>query len=242
MRRPLFTKLLERIPQTVVLRTGLRVRLRGRVDAKHFWSVFTSPDYLSFLPHLASIDERALRVIDCGAGIGLFSLLIEHLRRAALLPWEVASYVLVEPSRRNLPRLKRNLASNVPEDRYRVLEGLVGRRGGDAEFYDRRWRPWASSIFHDSAARGVRGRKPFVDLVEFLAMGPCLLKADIEGAEFLLLESYRGELANVRALVIEWHTEHGDPDAGDARLRSAGLRRVSRRHEGPTRIVDLYVR
>ncbi len=234
VRRPLLTKAIEWIPQTVALRSGITVRLRGRSDAKHFWGTFTSPEYMAFVPELVSIREPRLRVIDCGAGIGLFSLLIEHLRRLEILSWEDVSYVIVEPSSYNLNRLRLNVGANLDNESYQVLEGLIGQRDGESRFYQSPWRRWSASVYQRSHFLERETRKRYIDIGPFLCENRCVLKIDIEGAEYAFLEAYRDQLSNVSALIIEWHAECGDLEQADAVLVSQGLQRVRRRHPGQT--------
>ncbi len=242
MHRPFLTKLIEWIPQTVALRSGIKIRLRGRPDAKHFWTMFTSPEYMAFVPELASIKEPDLVVIDCGAAIGLFSLLIEHLRRLEILDWPNVSYVLVEPSSFNLRRLRHNIAANLPVESFEIFDGLIGPRSGPSEFYQSRWGRWTSSVFRQSVPMERKAQKPSVDISNILRSGPCLLKVDIEGAEFQLLETYRDELTNVIAIVVEWHAECGDTEKAASALSSTGFWMAKRRLPGPGLMVDLYLR
>ena len=242
MRRPFLTKAIEWIPQTVALRSGISVRLRGRSDAKHFWGTFTSPEYMAFVPELASIRESKLKVIDCGGGIGFFSLLIEHLRRLEILAWEDTSYVIVEPLSYNLHRLRRNIRANLEDGSYEIVEGLVGQRTGDSVFYQSRWSRWSASVFQRSHFLEQKTRKPYIDISPFLCQEACVLKLDIEGAEFDFLKTYCDQLTKVLALVVEWHAQFGDVADAESVLASQGLRRVRRRHPGPDLVVDLYLR
>lgn len=152
------------------------------------------------------------------------------------------TYNLIEPSDYNLPKLKRNIARNLDRDRYRILDGLVDARRGEATFYQSRWQRWGSSVYRRRAFMERASSKPYVDVGELLREGPCVLKVDIEGAEFQMLDIYRDDLDSVLAPIMEWHAECGDFGAGESILKSCGLARAHRHEPGPDRLVDLYVR
>lgn len=181
-------------------------------------------------------------MIDCGAGIGLFSLLIEHMRRLGILRWESVSYVAIEPSKYNFDRMKQNISSNIDDGLYEIVEGLVGQRSGESDFFQSPWRRWSASVFQRIHFLERKVRRQYIDISPFLRDVPCLLKVDIEGAEFTFLDTYQAQLANCKALIVEWHAECGDVDHSDSVLVSLGFETVARRNNEPNRIVDFYMR
>lgn len=239
---PLSNRLIEHLPQTARLRSGLYVGLRNRSDTGEFWHVFSSREYMALVPHLIQLPLSHGTVIDCGAGIGLFSLLMEHLCRVGVLPWSDLKFVLIEPGAYNFAQLKKNLARNLPAASWELLHGMVGQRDGEASFYESRRHPWSSSVVDRPGKSTARSTRSYVNLSKLIPAQPCLLKMDIEGAEFRAIETYHDELRKVSALIIEWHGEMGDISASETLLHEAGLRKKARSWDNGDRLVDLYVR
>lgn len=243
-KRPLSTKIIERIPQTVYLRSGIFIQLRHRHDNREFWRVFTSSEYMSFIPNLISLEVPSISVLDCGACIGLFSLLIEHLCRVGVLPWDKVFYTLIEPSPYNFSQLEHNIKKNLSDGSYQLIRGLVGLRGGEANFYESKRQPTSSSLINrkDLKEEMTKIRVPFIDITTFLQAKPCLVKVDIEGAEFTLFETYQEAVSNADGLIVEWHCEMGDVRAGESILEAIGLRKVKQSVDKGNRPTALYMR
>ncbi|MGQ0792883.1 MAG: FkbM family methyltransferase [Deltaproteobacteria bacterium] len=245
-RRPLLTKIIERIPQTVCLSSDIKLQLRHKRDNRKFWDIFTSSEYMSFVPHLVGLRLESVSVLDLGAGIGLFSLLIEHLRRIGVLGWGRVSYTLVEPSPVNFSELEGNMSRNLDSNSYRLIHALAGLKSGEARFFESAQKPYGSSLAAEKHKRGEVSEMnlKFADLTQSLGANPCFLKIDIEGGEFMFLESYSESLSEVSAVIIEWHAEFGDVAAGREILHRAGLRMAARHQdsEKPNRFTDLYLR
>lgn len=238
--RPFSAWLIERIPQTVRLRSGLRIHLRNHADAVVFWSVFSSREYLALVPDLADIRLEGGVVLDCGAGIGMFTLLTEHLHRVGLL--DFGDYVVeaIEPAGYNVSHLQKNFRTNLEPGRYTIHQSVVGRREGVVAFHESPKRPWSGSLLDrdDTVSRPVE--RSFVDLEALVGDRPFLLKADIEGGEFDLIETYGSLLGRSEGVVLEWHDEMGDVARADRQLQAVGLRRVRRSLDEGRRMVDLY--
>ncbi|MBI2485368.1 MAG: hypothetical protein HYW01_00095 [Deltaproteobacteria bacterium] len=62
--------------------------------------------------------------------------------------------------------------------------------------------------------------------------------------KIMFLEAYGETLSNVEALIIEWHSELGDVEAGVSILNSKGLRMVKRSWDKGNNnpFVDLYLK
>ena len=238
--RPFSAWLIERIPQTVRLRSGLRVHLRNHADAVVFWNVFTSGEYLALVRDLADLDVEV--VVDCGAGIGMFSLLVEHLCRVGLLDWEDVEVEAIEPAQYNLPQLRKNLDRNLADGRYTIHEGVVGGGEGSVVFYETPKYPWSGSLVERKEMEGRAVEAPVVDLPSIVAGRPAVLKLDVEGAEFEVFEAHASSLGSVEAVVVEWHVEMGDVERGGGLLREGGFDFVRRSKSDGNRLVDLYRR
>lgn len=241
--RSLSTKIIERLPQAVHLRSGLMIELRDRHDTGEFWHVFSSSEYLALLPELIALRPCPELLVDCGTGIGLFTLLIEHLCRAEVLPWGEVDVVAVEGGSFNHRQAERNLRQNLAAERFVLHLGLVGKKHGEAEFFESSVARWSSGTSARPGLRQRAVRRPFVDLTPMLMAGrSTLVKMDIEGAEFEAIAEYAEVWSQVTALIIEWHAELGDVDAARAVLTAAGLEQRKRSWHQGNRIVELYVR
>jgi len=241
-KRPFSTRLIAHLPQTIWLRSGVRIQLRNARDNSEFWHIFTSPEYLALVPAFMKLNLPSVSVIDCGGGIGLFSLLIEHLSKIRILPWDYISYTLIEPLPSNFKQMQQNISRNLPDSRYQLINGLVGYKEGYATLYAGKGRPWGASIIKRHKLDKEFSHIPFVDLTRTLQSHPCFIKIDIEGAEYIFLETYQDVLTNVEGIVIEWHTEMGDVATADACLQQAGLHKVQRSWDNQNRCVDFYAR
>lgn len=239
---PIGNKIIERIPQTIRLRSGLYLNLRNRRDVGEFWHIFTSSEYMSLVPELISLKMDSGVLVDCGASIGLFTFLIEQLSRCGILPWKDVFYTVVEPGDYNYAQLEKNMQENFSPNRYQICKGLVGHKKGEANFYESKHYPYSSSLTDRKEKKGKKHQVPFVDLSNFLEKSPCFVKMDIEGGEFLALEAYKEYWQNVVGLIIEWHAEMGDVSEAEKKLLNSGLKKVKRSWDNGDRLVDLYLR
>lgn len=239
---PLINKIIEKIPQTIRLRSGLYLHTRHRRDTGEFWHIFTSAEYLSLVPYLARVPLSSGTIVDCGASIGLFTLLVEQLCRVELLPWENLNYIAIEPGGYNYAQLEKNLQENFSPERYQLHRGLVGSQSGDADFFESKQQPYSSSLLDRREIRSQAHRLPYVDLSACFAQKPCFVKMDIEGGEFLALETYRDYWPGIEGIVIEWHAEMGNVAEAEAVLFESGLKKVKRSWDNGNRLVDLYLR
>ncbi len=143
-------------------------------------------------------------VVDLGANSGLFTVLCAV---------EGANVIAVEVQRGFVPEIERLVAINgIAESRVKVeiatassVDGRVTQRGVIAD--DDRWR----TASHAETVRPARRSVP--DLMAHHHIGRIgLLKMDIEGSEFTVLDDADrlDWLSQVDQLAIEVHPEHGD--------------------------------
>jgi FkbM family methyltransferase len=229
-----------RSPQDYAIRSGLRAYASGRAHNALFWSVFTSSEYLSFVPFLVKAGIKPVVWIDCGAAVGYVTLLFNHLIRSGVLTWEIEKQICIEPSKTNCQILTMNVADN--DLRADVVLGLVGKKSGSEIFFQDDQHPWSSSV------KGLeRGGKPasrnYHDLTSVLSSGKeCIMKIDIEGSEYSFIDTYRDNLQNVSAMIIEFHKEMGDREAAGELLKGAGLHWAHSSMDKNNREVCLYLR
>jgi FkbM family methyltransferase len=141
-------------------------------------------------------NERAPRIIDCGANIGLASLYYAR-------QYPHARLTAIEADPTLAAMCERNLARNGCT-RFDVKAAAAWTVHGETEFICE----GADSGMLASLGSPVTGTArivPTVRLRDYLDDTVDLLKIDIEGAEWPVLEDCAGLLDNVRALAIEVH-------------------------------------
>lgn len=196
---------------------------------------FQGYDYLLLEPDFALVREIFARnryltwhgwrpapgalVVDLGANSGLFTLLCA---RAG------ADVIAVEAQSGFQELIARHLVANDCADRVRIVHGLVGAGTGVFARADR--------LRGASHYRLPPPRIGMAGLVESLgARRVDLLKIDIEGSEFGLLEGEPDWLRRIRRISMEVHPEHGSPQRIAGILAAHGFRCelvASRRERG----------
>jgi FkbM family methyltransferase len=146
------------------------------------------------------------RWIDLGCHAGFFSLYVEWRRRQAGLgaPPEC---VLLDADARLKKAVEQLAAVNMVP--FRFLHGGIGGRQPTMEFTERAF--MASSASDVDRNGGIRMVIPTVGAskLEDTLQGPCdLIKVDIEGSEYDLLENYGSLLSQTKHLLLEWHSWH----------------------------------
>ncbi len=165
------------------------------------------PDALSLAPQWHDLFVRqtlaftsatdAPRVLDCGANVGLATLAVKRAYPRARVTAFEADPAIAAVCARNLAR---NGAGDV-----QVVAAAVWREAGEVAF---RQEGSDSGAIEGVAAdtRGTSVTVPAVRLRDFVVREPVdLLKLDVEGAEWVLLEDLEGALDHVRALHVEVH-------------------------------------
>jgi FkbM family methyltransferase len=175
--------------------------------------------------------SRPVRVLDLGGHIGSFGLY-------ALSRFPDASLVSFEPDPQNVEQLRATVRANRLEDRWQVVEACAatgpGSVGFESSFHlSRVVRPGSAAAGpHERAAEAlpylegtallepVEVRVECRDAFPYMAEAD-LLKIDIEGGEWDLLDDPRFAEVSARVLVMEYHPEYAPGGDGDAILRRA---------------------
>lgn len=146
------------------------------------------------------------KVIDGGAHIGLFSLYVKLL-------YPQAEVIAFEPEAKSLQLLRNNLTANNIDDLKIVEAGLFNE---DTELSFGSDDSDGSSIFAQKTDQKIK----VVKLSPYLDEPVDLLKLNIEGAEFQVLEESEDKLHNVNEIIIEYH---GFPELGQKLHKILGL-------------------
>lgn len=176
------------------------------IYSPEFWCSFS--EIFVNAEYAPALDRMALpnRWLDLGCHAGFFSLYLEWRRRKAGLT-DPAQCLLVDADaclEQSVTRLA--AANHLP---FRFLHGGIGPGGSHMAFTKRSF--MASSASNIDADGGVQRSIPVLRTEQLEAAFPGsldLVKVDIEGSEYDLLENYAALLARSRFLLLEWHSWH----------------------------------
>ncbi len=194
----------------LAFRMGARTRMR-REDYGAAYEVFASRFYQSPRP----LDPSGVHhIIDLGANVGMTVLFWLHAYPGARI-------TAFEPHPAHVARLHANVALNAAGARVNVHESAAGTRVSQWELIDA---GMSSSLVAPGA---VANAIPVnvEDVFETLLAGTVdILKIDIEGSEFAILDDARFRNVKARALVLEWHRDSRERAAAwcEDVLRAAG--------------------
>ncbi len=205
--------------------SGLMVVIRhGSGDVVTLGEVFHDRQYAP-PPELADAIEPVRRVLDLGANVGLFGAF-------AAARWPQAEIVGYEPDPGNAAVHERTIALNGLQSRWRLVRAAAGAAPARASFA-----AGGAALAHlvapderERANADDRERLIDVDVHDVLALtaDADLLKMDVEGGEWAILDDPRFRRSPPRAVVLEYHPRFcAGPDpraAAAAALAAAGLR------------------
>jgi FkbM family methyltransferase len=147
---------------------------------------------------LLSSRDGTLRALDLGGNIGCFGLLVLEMYPSAVL-------TAFEPDPSNLEVLKRCIARNGYEGRWQVVEACAAAADGETSFVGGQAAlsriPLPGDVTGDAPTLTV----PMVDVFPYVT-GVDLVKIDIEGGEWALLNDPRFDAAHPGAILLEWHS------------------------------------
>ena len=203
-------------------RNGLNVVCRG---ATRDWDVvhelLFAGGYGRALNYLKRLPGKPL-VLDLGGHIGIFALLAASTHPGA----EIHS---CEPGPPNFRLFEMNcLANPATAERIHLRKHAVGGFARTTEWFFDELNPGGSSLFAKHGASYPVEIRTFADLVRSLAGPIGLVKIDIEGAEFELLERTPPEVwQRIEAISLELHEDPSGKVSQDVffrRMASHGYR------------------
>lgn len=179
-------------------------------------NVYDLPDQIAI--------NGARTIVDVGANVGYSCVLwLQRFPGAKLLAFE--------PHPDHLRQINLHLKLNGLVERATVIAGVAGTRSGELFLTDR----GPESALVVSSTEGtfpVEG----VDWFSYLSGEIDLLKIDIEGGEYELLNDLRFQALDVKVCVLEWHTTADQPDGRRwcvERFTSLGYKVISGKLEQP---------
>lgn len=185
---------------TIPLSHGMACPVRREDYLHSFTEIFLTAEYGDFLKHI----PLPRRWLDLGCHAGYFSTFLAWQWRK--LGSDSFRALLSDADPRVAQDVEYLINLNKLQAQFTFLPGLIASGSGTMEFALRDG--MGSSTDLRTAADSVAA-VPILSQETMLAkLAPPidLLKLDIEGAEFALIEHYPQVLAAARALVVEWHS------------------------------------
>jgi FkbM family methyltransferase len=145
---------------------------------------------------------RPPRALDLGGNIGLFGVW-------TFSRYPEATLTAFEPDPRNARLLSMTIEANQLEERWKLIMAAVGTHAGEARFAAGEFA--TSHIVADGNAETIS--VPLVDVFDYTS-GVDLLKVDIEGAEWPILEDPRFAEIDAIVIALDYHVQgcpHDDP-------------------------------
>jgi FkbM family methyltransferase len=213
-----FWRLLGRaVPVNLKLAAGPRLQFRPKTrtdnDYGTAYEIFVHGYY--DIPDNCLEKSKVALVVDLGSNVGFTCL-----HWLALCP--NARVIAFEPHPAHVNQLRKNLALNKWEAKVEIHSAAAGTRTENV---------WLSDAGTSSAVQSNQNGGLEIAMEDFFVQCGSkridILKMDIEGGEYALLEDKRFEGLSVRLLVMEWHTSDQQGRNGEwcyARLGEMGYR------------------
>lgn len=205
--------------------------LNSKFQVNSLQDVFCHPFYWQLYGWLPAAPGL---VVDLGAHCGHFSMLADLCFRTQFGGCD-PEYLLIEPNPRLVRVIKANFQRSGLCRRHSIFEGLVGGKRSGSDHL------WVCSSNYLSASLQRAGgtyavQSDYLDLEKITNNRKIdLLKIDVEGAEYDLVENYSGLLQRVNSVMIEIHERaehcvaslHAGLERVGLRLRCAPLKHQS---------------
>jgi FkbM family methyltransferase len=185
----------------IPLQNGYEAHLLEYDSYDSFSEIFIQREYEKFIPN---IDIK--KILDIGANYGYFSLWLQSQR-----PDNEIFSLMVEPSPRCQRSLNQIVCSRKFNDRFKSLQRVVAKSNlSTIDFFDRPF--MAGSVFGTTNTSGEDVAQIRVlslkEITKLLPPPYDLIKCDIEGSEWHLLNNYQNLIKKSKYLVLEWHSWH----------------------------------
>jgi len=198
--------------------------LHNKYDIASVRDVFMSAHYWRVFDHLTAPPRF---IVDLGAHCGHFSVLC-HLALLERFGSDSADYILIEAMPRLIPEIHRVVGEAGFQNQARIIRGLVGKKEGAASFKTDSHNLLSSKVLPQTS----NDRVPefsYSDLDSIVNPGTAIdiLKIDIEGSEYDLMENYRHLVCAANLLLIEVHGTTEEQLSFERSLSAAGFSPLS---------------
>jgi FkbM family methyltransferase len=199
--------------------TGGTVRLNSKYAVASCADAVLAPQYWQLF---ALLERPPELVVDLGAHCGHFTVVADICCRSRFQS-PAQAYIAVEANPRLIATIEQTVADAGIADRSTILHGFVGARNPVTKLWIH---PKNYLISSDQPIDGGSPHEvPAVRVSEATGNRPIdVLKVDIEGGEFPLLEQEPQLFQQATILMLELHRHAGDGDRFIERLHQYGLR------------------
>jgi FkbM family methyltransferase len=170
-----------------------------------FAEIFLEQEYSGMFEFM----KPPARWIDLGAFAGFFSIWLVWIRNRLKLSDSPCEALLIDADRERAGYIADLLRINNLSERFHFRYGAIDAGGGTSRFVHI---PYMSSALASIAGSvGQPVDVPILtcrEIVSLIEPPYDLVKVDIEGAEYELLQNYREFLRHCDHLLIEWHSWH----------------------------------
>lgn len=228
------------------LRSGLPIIIRSYADWCSYNEMFANAEYTEPIIDALAASDR-LAVLDLGANVGYFTLRLLDLYLQQTNTREISVW-MVEASPELCEELTERVKVNDGGIRLSIVNGLVGKRSGTAQlnYAKEDNQNFVSESVQRDGWRQARGAEQlnYIDLDLLLREVATidLIKCDIEGSEFQLVDSYPDLLRKTRRLVVEFHAAFGDVGKTTSYLTELGFSRFTVVRDDPAVPVLYFTR
>jgi FkbM family methyltransferase len=202
------------------------ITLSNKNQLASFSEVFLNPHYWRLFDLLESPPRT---VVDLGGNCGHFPVLCEFIIRSKFNASSTRYHVFEAVS-----AMIKNISAAVEAaqigDRTTVVHGAVGKKHGEATLTGGKRSMLDSSAVHAAPDRRFRERVRYIDLQSYLddhSIGEIdVLKVDIEGSEYDLMETFPELFQRVRYMFMELHNVDEKWDSIQKFFTASGLNLV----------------
>jgi len=169
-----------------------------------------------YIPLFSIEDIRGFTVIDAGAHVGLYSLVVSDYARRV---------ISIEPHPVNYRLLEINKIINNVEAMTTLNAAVVGAKSGSVKLCEGSHSGGSSIVMRSSSRRYQVQQITLKEIIEnYVTSDRVLLKMDIERAEFEVFKTTDPNLLrSIERIVMEVHLRYGSLDIIVDKLRSAGF-------------------
>jgi len=236
--------ILQQLDLEFLLKTGVCIKVKSLADWVIYTDIFADNEYDIAIQ--AAVAQKPtgtpLKVLDIGANVGFFSLRVAHLMTQTENDAGNFRITCIEGCPTTYAQLVQRLgASPALQGRHHAVHGLAGKLEGAARIADSANHAMTSLFAHDSA-EGIE--VPFINLNTLVPPGDSidLIKCDIEGSEWDVMQNYGELLRRTRVAVFEFHHDKCDRSACQERLRSLGFDQTRTLQEDRFTSLELFER
>jgi FkbM family methyltransferase len=199
------------------------LRLSNKHRVASFSDVFVNPHYWRLFDMLSSPPRT---VVDLGGNCGHFPVLCEIVVRSKFGPGQT-QYFVFEAVEAMVKNITSTASAAQIENRVTVIHGAVGKKQGEATLMGGKRSMLDSSAVYSGPNRRIKQRVGYVDLERYLSDHSIdeidVLKVDIEGSEYDLIDSFPELFRRVKLIFMELHDVNGKWDAVQEFFGSSGL-------------------